>query len=342
MSKVAIWMPVYNEEAHLRAALDSVLEQTLPFPDFTIYVSDNHSTDSTPQILEEYGADILRWCPKAHLAGISHMKFCWEKIPKGHIYSIQIGGHDKWPKHHLETLVKRMDLEISTRLPTGQRVALCYPDTFQVNEAGNTVGRYQDILQIGQISPMMIPQYVIAGVNSPHVFGLWNEAIRRKVPFRHPCSGWDHLVIAEAALHGMILFEGSTGLVMRCPKAGDCTLERYGERHLSAEQRAAGTKDFYDQLDWLVHCVDMALETVPAPARPLYKALATNSMFSTYVMHRGLNLNICPGAMAKFNGTPEVQAMFAGAAQADKLLRELIGLSQMAPKPIAKGPRAVT
>ncbi len=36
ISKVAVWMPVYNEERHLRAALESVMEQR--FKDFTLYV----------------------------------------------------------------------------------------------------------------------------------------------------------------------------------------------------------------------------------------------------------------------------------------------------------------
>lgn len=325
MSRVAIWMPVYNEERHLREALDSVLAQT--FTDWTLYISDNRSTDESSRIARDYvGGDkrIAYWEPKTHLAGIDHMRWCWNNIPPEHNYSIQIGGHDTWPKYHLETLVARMDLEISTRLPANQRVALCYTDTFQADEDGKIVGRYQDIMQIGQVSPMMIPQYVIAGVNSPQVFGLWNEAVRRQVPFRHASSGWDHQVVMEAALHGMILFEGATALTMRCPKAGDCTLERYGQRHLSAEQLASGTKDFFEQVEWCLRCVDKAVDTAPAAARPLYRALLANSMFSTYVAHRGLNLNIVPGAMKEFNENPIVRQLFANAAQTEQLLRELV------------------
>ncbi len=52
--KVSIGVPVYNGERYLRAALDSLLNQT--FTDFEILISDNCSTDSTAAICAEYAA----------------------------------------------------------------------------------------------------------------------------------------------------------------------------------------------------------------------------------------------------------------------------------------------
>ena len=45
-------MPVWNGERHLREAVDSILNQT--FPDFEFIILDDGSTDSTPEILQEY------------------------------------------------------------------------------------------------------------------------------------------------------------------------------------------------------------------------------------------------------------------------------------------------
>lgn len=45
-------LPVYNGGQYLAQAIDSVLAQD--FPDFELVISDNCSTDETPQILEEY------------------------------------------------------------------------------------------------------------------------------------------------------------------------------------------------------------------------------------------------------------------------------------------------
>lgn len=49
---VAIGMPVYNGERYLEETLDSVLAQT--FPDFTLIIADNASTDRTEEICRDY------------------------------------------------------------------------------------------------------------------------------------------------------------------------------------------------------------------------------------------------------------------------------------------------
>lgn len=51
---VSIGMPVYNAERYLEAALASLLDQT--FEDFELIISDNASTDRTPQICEASAA----------------------------------------------------------------------------------------------------------------------------------------------------------------------------------------------------------------------------------------------------------------------------------------------
>jgi glycosyltransferase involved in cell wall biosynthesis len=47
-------MPIYNGAVYVRETLDSWLAQT--FDDFELIISDNASTDDTPQILKEYAA----------------------------------------------------------------------------------------------------------------------------------------------------------------------------------------------------------------------------------------------------------------------------------------------
>ena len=49
---VTVCIPTYNGQAFLRECMDSVLSQT--FTDFEIVVVDDHSSDSTVEILEEY------------------------------------------------------------------------------------------------------------------------------------------------------------------------------------------------------------------------------------------------------------------------------------------------
>jgi len=52
LPEVSIGLPVYNGELFLKKALDSLLKQT--YFDFELIISDNNSTDLTPQICKEY------------------------------------------------------------------------------------------------------------------------------------------------------------------------------------------------------------------------------------------------------------------------------------------------
>src|ERR1700734_92340 len=50
--KVSLGLPVHNGERFVKHAIQSVLDQT--FTDFELIISDNASTDSTPDICEEF------------------------------------------------------------------------------------------------------------------------------------------------------------------------------------------------------------------------------------------------------------------------------------------------
>jgi glycosyltransferase involved in cell wall biosynthesis len=58
MPKVSVLMAVYNGAQYLRPALESLLAQT--FEDFELVIVDDASTDCTPEILAEYGAQDAR------------------------------------------------------------------------------------------------------------------------------------------------------------------------------------------------------------------------------------------------------------------------------------------
>jgi glycosyltransferase involved in cell wall biosynthesis len=65
--RISVLMPVWNGEAFLAAAVDSVFGQTLE--DFELLVVDDGSTDRTPEILRQYTDPRLRVIPSEH-AGI--------------------------------------------------------------------------------------------------------------------------------------------------------------------------------------------------------------------------------------------------------------------------------
>lgn len=335
MSHVAVWMTVYNEERFVTAAIKSVLSQT--YENFTLYISDNHSTDESSYRIKaaaQQDARIVTLMPPEHLPGIEHMRHCWAMLDgMRQDYTVHIGGHDYWDPNFLDVMVRRHEREADAY--DGRPIAIVYPDTWQIDKDDKLVGHYKDVVQTTSGVPiLMLPIVHIASVSSPQLFGVWRESIRKQIPIRHACSGWDHLIVMEASLYGAILFESSTRLLMRCPP-GDASLESYGQRHLSGETLANGPRDFFNQMEWCVHATDKALETIPEAARPLYKALMTSSIFGVYMALRGLNLHTVPGAMLAFNKIPEVQQMFSAADHIGLLLRQLTAVSHLQPPPVA-------
>jgi hypothetical protein len=330
MSTVAVWMPVYNESKHLKGAIESVLEST--YTDFKLIISDNHSTDDSLNIAQGYAkldarVEVIQ--PPEFLAGIPHMKFCWEYLDThgSQDYTITLGGHDLWMPTYLETMMARMTKEQSVRIanPLMKEVAILYAQTYQLDESNAVVGAYMDIMQIGQIPRHMIPHFALTGLNSPHFFGLWNEKIRRRCAVRHSCGGFDHLIVAEAALHGAIMFEGNTSLGLRGPPPPTGPgLEYYGNKHFSKERLAAGYQDYLDQLEWYLHLVDDCLDEMPQQVLQLYRAMLTSSMVGIYIALRGQNLTAIAGAQDVFYDLPEIKAVLGGCLHIEHHIRALI------------------
>lgn len=56
--KISVIMPVWNGETYLREAVESILQQT--FTDFEFIILDDGSTDSSPEILDQYAHQDVR------------------------------------------------------------------------------------------------------------------------------------------------------------------------------------------------------------------------------------------------------------------------------------------
>jgi glycosyltransferase involved in cell wall biosynthesis len=107
-ARVSIGIPVYNGENYLAEALDSLLRQS--FRDFEILISDNASTDRTPEICRDYAArDSRIRCvrqPRNIGAGPNHNR----------VLELSQSLYFKWAAHddlyaptYLEECVKMLD-----------------------------------------------------------------------------------------------------------------------------------------------------------------------------------------------------------------------------------------
>ncbi len=89
--KVSIGLPVYNGEDLLPETLDSILAQT--FDDFEVVISDNASTDGTPEICRAYSRSDERIRFERANSGIS--------IPNNfkRAFRLSRGRYFKWHAH---------------------------------------------------------------------------------------------------------------------------------------------------------------------------------------------------------------------------------------------------
>jgi hypothetical protein len=323
-AKVAVWLTNYGNAKHIGQALNSVMAQS--HVDFHCYIFDNHSRDGAADTCAMYAREFPLIFTKVEmpegLAGIPAMKFAWDFLnEKTHKYSITIGGHDFWSQpHFLTTLAERLDAEIAA----GNTPALVYTDTWQVNEDNRLVGRFNNILQQGgNMGRPFIPQWVVSGIDCPPFFGMWNEAVRKQVPVRYCCAGWDHMVVTHASCKGTILWEPRVALHMRAPPPSD-GLDKYGSRHFSKAALQTKDKDFINQLEWLTECVDEVCEGL-GDNRDLYRSMLTASMFSQYICLRGYNLAVFPGGPEAFNQNPTERLAIGACMQAAEAIRKLTG-----------------
>lgn len=104
MSKVSIGMPVYNGEAFIHEALDSLLTQT--YPDFELIISDNASDDRTGTICKEYAAkdSRVRYVRQSkNLGALGNFKFVLDEAVGE--YFMWAAADDVWALNWIEVLL---------------------------------------------------------------------------------------------------------------------------------------------------------------------------------------------------------------------------------------------
>lgn len=131
--RVSIGLPVYNGERFLAEALDSLLSQS--FADFELIISDNASTDRTPEICRSYAAQDGRI---RHYRTAQNRGAAWNHE---RVFRLSRGEYFKWAAHDdlcAPPYIQRC-VEILDRRPA---VVLCYAGTVLIDERGKPLRRY--------------------------------------------------------------------------------------------------------------------------------------------------------------------------------------------------------
>jgi glycosyltransferase involved in cell wall biosynthesis len=132
--RLTIGMPVYNSARTIRRALDSLLAQT--FVDFRLVVSDDGSSDDTPQICDEYAVrdsrvTVIRQ-PKNLNYGNFRFLLQYARTP----LFMFAPGDELWHPDYARRMIEALD-ENPQSVCAVSRVAFMRGDAF-VREAGGT------------------------------------------------------------------------------------------------------------------------------------------------------------------------------------------------------------
>ena len=207
--KVIIGLPVYNGQRYLGAAIESHLSQS--FDDFELVISDNGSTDSTPEICADYARrdSRVRYLRSAENRGIlwNHRRVL-EAIQSPEQYFRWAGGDDILEPGLLEEMV--------TVLATRPEVEGVMPATKNIDDTGQVVGSMPRTLEITSPNPYVRARDVLLA-NYQHVvaYGLLRASTLRQMRTGPSYPGWDPIFLWELALRGQIVQTPATALLRR-------------------------------------------------------------------------------------------------------------------------------
>jgi len=274
---VVVFIPVYNEEKFLSETISSVLNQT--FEDFDLIISDNHSTDSTARIIQEFQARdkrVIVWQPEHFCKSVEHGRYFINRLNQmDYDSTVMLGGHDLIDYRYVEVLYSSYQANPTASMIVGSG--------FEIDTTGNRLREWPSIPQLRGGVIFMRPLILLMALfYNIAAFGLFPSAIRKTLKVRHNCVGNDHLYIAEASLLGDIIVEPDAVIYTRRTEgAGDH--ETYFKKHISENiQVDSVVENLNKQLEWVSHINDLAFANFPETIKNINLASSLGAYFTRY------------------------------------------------------------
>ena len=194
--KVSIGLPVYNGEAYVKDAIDSVLSQT--FADFELIISDNASIDGTQVICNEYAEKDTR------------VKYYRSKENRGaawnynRTFELSSGEYFRWLAAD-DMLAPGLLARSVQILETHQEVVLCFSWTKDIDAAGNELVTKKSTVRSNNSQPS-IRFWNLSQARPTHnceeVFGLIRSDILAETKLIDYYTDSDRTLLAHLALYG--------------------------------------------------------------------------------------------------------------------------------------------
>lgn len=198
--QVSIGLPVYNGEAFIAEAIETLLSQT--FQDIEILVSDNASTDDTADVVRHFvdrDARVRYIRQASNLGAAANFNAAFAESR---------GRYFKWAAHDdyvTDDFIQRC-VEV---LDADERVVLVYANALDVDRHGRQIGPVYDtatdMCGDAEDSVERFHHFVLENHSCISIFGLIRRDILARTPLIDRYVGSDRVLLAELALHGQLV-----------------------------------------------------------------------------------------------------------------------------------------
>lgn len=193
---VSIGLPVYNGDAYLEEAIESILSQS--FGNFELVICDNGSTDYTPEI----AADFARRDDRIRIHTLSHNVGAAANFNLA--FRLAQGFYFKWASYD-DVLTRDYLLRCVRAFESDPSLALAYGSARLIAEDGTDMGSYRDPLRAHASTVARRYHQLLWSLDRCFaVFGLYRSDVLRRTNLIRPHKGSDRSLLAEVSLLGPI------------------------------------------------------------------------------------------------------------------------------------------
>lgn len=192
--RLSIGLPVYNGEQFLAQALDSLLAQT--FDDFELIISDNASTDRTPEICKDYQARDNR----IHYSCMDKNYGAARNFNR--VSELASSAYFKWAAHDdlCEPTFLQQCIDVLDHEPS---IVLCYPATAEINDQGEVVRTPDIVWDFNNARPSLrFRSFLRQYHRCFEFFGVIRTPSLRTSSLLGNYAGADIVLLAEMVLRG--------------------------------------------------------------------------------------------------------------------------------------------
>jgi glycosyltransferase involved in cell wall biosynthesis len=191
---VSIGLPVYNGEAYLCDAINSLLAQT--FSDFELIISDNASTDRTEEICRDYAERDSRIC---YFRSEENHGAAWNF---NNAFELAHGKYFKWvahdDRHEPEFIAKCVAI-----LEQNSSIVLCFTGTDFIDSEGRSLGEDKFPVDVSTASRRELFRFFATSGHIVHeIFGIIRSDALRHSPLIGSYVGSDLVLLGTLALQG--------------------------------------------------------------------------------------------------------------------------------------------